>query len=58
MIEIVTAPLLLAAVPIIGAMLGLMVWSQPDKLRTWSVIVTGLVCWLSSECPDSCTEYD
>ena len=42
MTDIVTAPLLLAAVPIIGAMLGLMVWSQPDKLRTWSVIVTGL----------------
>jgi NADH-quinone oxidoreductase subunit M len=42
MTDIVTAPLLLAAVPILGAMLGLMVWSQPDKLRTWSVIVTGL----------------
>ena len=42
MTDIVTTPLLLAAVPIIGAMLGLIVWSQPDKLRTWSVIVTGL----------------
>jgi NADH-quinone oxidoreductase subunit M len=42
MTDIVTTPLLLAAVPIIGAMLCLIVWSQPDKLRTWSVIVTGL----------------
>ena len=42
MTDIVIIPLLLAAVPIIGAILGLIVWSQPDKLRTWSVIVTGL----------------
>jgi NADH-quinone oxidoreductase subunit M len=42
MTDIVTTPLLLATVPIIGAILGLIVWSQPDKLRTWSVIVTGL----------------
>lgn len=42
MTDIVIMPLLLAAVPIIGAILGLIVWSQPDKLRTWSVIVTGL----------------
>lgn len=42
MTDIVITPLLLAAVPIIGAILGLIVWSQPDKLRTWSVIVTGL----------------
>ena len=42
MTYIVIIPLLLAAVPIIGAILGLIVWSQPDKLRTWSVIVTGL----------------
>lgn len=42
MTDIVIIPLLLAAVPIIGAILGLIVWSQPDKLRAWSVIVTGL----------------
>jgi len=42
MTDIVITPLLLASVPIIGAILGLIVWSQPDKLRTWSVIVTGL----------------
>ena len=42
MTDIVITPLLLAAIPIIGAILGLIVWSQPDKLRTWSVIVTGL----------------
>ena len=42
MTDIVIIPLLLAAVPIIGAIRGLIVWSQPDKLRTWSVIVTGL----------------
>ena len=42
MTYIVIIPLLLAAVPILGAILGLIVWSQPDKLRTWSVIVTGL----------------
>ena len=29
-------------VPIIGAMLGLVVWSQPEKLRIWSIIVTVL----------------
>lgn len=42
MTDIVITPLILAAVPIIGVILGLIVWSQPDKLRTWSVIVTGL----------------
>jgi NADH-quinone oxidoreductase subunit M len=42
MTDIVIIPVLLAAIPIIGAILGLIVWSQPDKLRTWSVIVTGL----------------
>ena len=38
MTDIVTTPWLLAAVPIIGAMLGLVVWSQPDKLRIWSLL--------------------
>ena len=42
MTDIVTTPLLLAAVPIIGAMLGLVVWSQPEKLRIWSIVVTVL----------------
>lgn len=42
MTDVVTIPWLLSAVPIIGAMLGLVVWSQPDKLRIWSIIVTVL----------------
>ncbi|MBK5283636.1 MAG: hypothetical protein JJE16_16315 [Nitrospiraceae bacterium] len=42
MTDIVTNPLLLTAVPILGAVLGFIVWSQPDQLRIWSVIVTGL----------------
>lgn len=37
-----TIPWLLAAVPIMGAMLGFVVWSQPDKLKIWSVMVTVL----------------
>jgi len=37
-----TTPLLLAAVPIMGAILGFVVWSQPGKLKIWSVIVTML----------------
>ena len=40
--DFVLAPLLLAAVPIVGAMLGLAVWSQPVKLKVWSIVVTGL----------------
>jgi len=42
MTDIVTTSLLLAAVPILGAVLGFIVWSQPDKLKIWSVIVTVL----------------
>ena len=42
MTDVVTIPWLLSAVPIIGAMLGLAVWSQPEKLRIWSIIVTVL----------------
>jgi NADH-quinone oxidoreductase subunit M len=42
MTDLVTTPLLLAAVPLIGALLGLAVWSQPGKLRVWSIIVTVL----------------
>jgi NADH-quinone oxidoreductase subunit M len=42
MTDFVLAPLLLAAVPIVGAMLGLAVWSQPVKLKVWSIVVTGL----------------
>lgn len=42
MTDVMTTPLLLAAVPIMGAMLGLVVWSQPEKLRIWSIIVTVL----------------
>lgn len=42
MTDVVTIPWLLSAVPIIGAMLGLVVWSQPEKLRIWSIMVTVL----------------
>ena len=42
MTDFVLAPLLLAAVPIVGAMLGIAVWSQPVKLKVWSIVVTGL----------------
>ncbi|MEC4891021.1 MAG: proton-conducting transporter membrane subunit [Nitrospira sp.] len=34
------APWLVAAVPILGALLGFAVWSRPEKLKTWSVSVT------------------
>jgi NADH-quinone oxidoreductase subunit M len=42
MTDAVIIPLLLTAVPIIGAMLGFLVWSQPEKLKIWSVVVTVL----------------
>lgn len=42
MTDIVTISVMLAAVPILGAVLGFIVWSQPDKLKIWSVIVTVL----------------
>ena len=42
MTDVVTIPWLLSAIPIIGAMLGLAVWSQPEKLRIWSIIMTVL----------------
>lgn len=42
MTDVMTAPLLLAAVPIMGAMLSLVVWSQPDTLKIWSIMVTVL----------------
>ena len=42
MTDFVLASLLLAAVPIVGAMLGIAVWSQPVKLKVWSIVVTGL----------------
>jgi len=41
-INAMTAPWFMAATPILGALLGLVVWSQPNKLRIWSVIVTVL----------------
>ena len=34
------ASLLLAGVPLLGAVLGVMVWSRPDKLKTWSIVVS------------------
>ncbi len=42
MTDMMTAPLLLAAVPIMGALLGLVVWPQPDKLKIWSIMVAVL----------------
>ena len=42
MIDVMTAPWLLAAIPILGALLGLVVWSQPEKLKIWSISVTVL----------------
>ncbi len=42
MTGVMTTPLLLAAVPIMGAVFGFVVWSQPDKLKIWSVFVTVL----------------
>jgi len=33
-------PWLVAAVPLLGALLGFAVWSQPEKLKAWSVTVT------------------
>jgi NADH-quinone oxidoreductase subunit M len=34
------ASLVLAGIPLIGAVCSVAVWSKPDRLRTWSVIVT------------------
>ena len=34
------ASLLLAGVPLLGAVLGVMIWSRPDKLKTWSIVVS------------------
>ncbi|MEY4705549.1 MAG: hypothetical protein RL042_1754 [Nitrospirota bacterium] len=34
------APWLVAAVPLLGALLGFTVWSRPEKLKAWSVTVT------------------
>ena len=40
MIDAMTTPWLLAGIPILGALLGLVVWSQPEKLKVWSISVT------------------
>lgn len=40
MIDPMLAPWLVAAVPLLGALLGFAVWSQPEKLKAWSVTVT------------------
>lgn len=40
MIAPMLAPWLVAAVPLLGALLGFTVWSRPEKLKTWSVSVT------------------
>ncbi|MFO0705838.1 MAG: proton-conducting transporter membrane subunit [Nitrospira sp.] len=40
MISASLAPWLVTAVPLIGALTGLAVWSRPDKLKAWSVAMT------------------
>lgn len=40
MIDPLFIPWLLAGVPLLGALLGFAVWSQPEKLKIWSVTVT------------------
>jgi NADH-quinone oxidoreductase subunit M len=40
MIDATTVPWLLAAIPLLGALLGLAVWTQPEKLKHWSIVVT------------------
>jgi NADH-quinone oxidoreductase subunit M len=40
MISASLAPWLVTAVPLVGALAGLTVWSRPDKLKAWSVAVT------------------
>lgn len=40
MINPMLTPWFVAAVPLLGALLGLSIWSQPEKLKTWSVTVT------------------
>lgn len=40
MIDPMLIPWLVAAVPLLGALLGFAVWSHPEKLKVWSVTVT------------------
>lgn len=40
MINSMLTPWLVVAVPLLGALLGVAVWSQPEKLKAWSVTVT------------------
>ena len=40
MINPMLTPWFVAAVPLLGALLGLSIWSQPEKLKAWSVTVT------------------
>jgi len=40
MVEATLSPWLVAAVPLSGAVLGFAVWTQPEKLKAWYVIVT------------------
>lgn len=40
MIKLLLIPWSLAAVPLLGALLGFAVWSRPEKLKAWSVTVT------------------
>ena len=40
MIDPILIPWLVAAVPLLGALLGFVVWSHPEKLKVWSVTVT------------------
>lgn len=40
MMDAILTPWLVASVPLLGALLGLAVWSRPEKLKAWSVGVT------------------
>lgn len=40
MIDGAIAPLLLAGIPLLGAAFSFVVWSKPDHLRSWSVMVS------------------
>ncbi len=39
MINPILTPWLVTAVPLLGALLGVAVWSQPEKLKVWSISV-------------------
>ena len=42
MIDSTIAPLLLAGIPLLGAAFSFVVWSKPDRLKNWSVVLSVL----------------